>query len=186
MEIGNMRVITGSARGRKLIALEGNDVRPTTDRVKEGMFSAIQFELEGAEILDLFSGSGQLGIEALSRGAKSAVFVDNSKKSLDTVKANLEITGFTDKAELYNMNCIDHIKINSRKFDFIFLDPPYGKGILTEILPILGKNLNNNGKLLCEHEQNLVLPDEISGLRLKKIYKYGKIKVSLYCLSGEE
>lgn len=181
-----MRVITGSAKGRKLIALEGNDVRPTTDRVKEGMFSAIQFEIEGASVLDLFSGSGQLGIEALSRGAKSVVFVDNSKKSLDTVKANLETTGFVDRSEILNMNCLDYVKINDRKFDFIFLDPPYNKGILTEILPFLGKMLNENGKILCEHEQNLILSEEINGLRLKKTYKYGKIKVSLYCLPGEE
>lgn len=181
-----MRVITGSARGRKLITLEGNDVRPTTDRVKEAMFSSIQFETEGAVVLDLFAGSGQLGIEALSRGAKTAVFVDNSKKSLEIVKKNLDITGFTDKAEMYNMNSGDFLKITDRKFDFMFLDPPYNKGILAEILPQLSKNLNPDGKIFCEHEQNLVMPEEIQGLCLKKTYKYGKIKVSLYCLSGEE
>ena len=87
-----MRVITGSARGRKLIAPEGLDVRPTTDKVKEGIFSAIQFQLEDAEILDLFAGSGQMGIEALSRGAKHAVFVDSSQKSLKCVKENLANT----------------------------------------------------------------------------------------------
>lgn len=181
-----MRVITGSARGRKLITLEGNDVRPTTDRVKEAIFSSIQFETEGSVVLDLFAGSGQLGIEALSRGAKTAVFVDNSKKSLEIVKKNLDITGFIDKAEMYNMNSSDFLKITDRKFDFIFLDPPYNKGILAEILPQLSKNLNYNGKIFCEHEQNLVMPEEIQGLCLKKTYKYGKIKVSLYCLSGEE
>lgn len=181
-----MRVITGSARGRKLITLEGNDVRPTTDRVKEAMFSSIQFETEGAVVLDLFAGSGQLGIEALSRGAKTAVFVDYSKKSLEIVKKNLDITGFTDKAEMYNMNSSDFLKITDRKFDFIFLDPPYNKGILAEILPQLSKNINSDGKIFCEHEQNLVMPEEIQGLSLKKTYKYGKIRVSLYCLSGEE
>lgn len=181
-----MRVITGSARGRKLITLEGNDVRPTTDKVKEAMFSSIQFEIEGAAVLDLFAGSGQLGIEALSRGAKNAVFVDNSKKSLEIVKKNLDITGFTDRSEIYNMNSSDFLKITDRKFDFMFLDPPYNKGILAEILPQLSKKLNSDGKIFCEHEQNLVMPEEIQGLRLKKTYKYGKINVSLYCLSGEE
>lgn len=181
-----MRVITGSARGRKLITLEGNDVRPTTDRVKEAIFSSIQFETEGSVVLDLFAGSGQLGIEALSRGAKTAVFVDNSKKSLEIVKKNLDITGFNDKAEMYNMNSSDFLKITHRKFDFVFLDPPYNKGILAEILPQLSKNLNYNGKIFCEHEQNLVMPEEIQDFCLKKTYKYGKIKVSLYCLSGEE
>ncbi|MCI7804325.1 MAG: 16S rRNA (guanine(966)-N(2))-methyltransferase RsmD [Oscillospiraceae bacterium] len=181
-----MRVITGSARGRKLITLEGNDVRPTTGRVKEAIFSSIQFETEGSVVLDLFAGSGQLGIEALSRGAKNAVFVDNSKKSLEIVKKNLYITGFTDKAEMYNMNSSDFLKIIDRKFDFIFLDPPYNKGILAEILPQLSKNLNSDGRIFCEHEQNLIMPEEFYGLSLKKTYKYGKIRVSLYCLSGEE
>ena len=93
-----MRVITGSARGRNLITLEGEDVRPTTDRVKEALFSIIQFEIEGRKILDLFSGSGQLGIEALSRGAEKAVFVDSSKKSLEVTKKNLENTKLIEKA----------------------------------------------------------------------------------------
>lgn len=181
-----MRVITGSARGRKLITLEGNDVRPTTDKVKEAIFSSIQFEVEGSVVLDLFAGSGQLGIEALSRGAEKAYFVDNSKKSLDVVKQNLEITGFTDNAEVYNMNSSDFLKITDKKFDFIFLDPPYNMGILEKILPDLSDKITENGKILCEHEKNLVLPEEINDLRLKKVYKYGKINVSLYCLTGEE
>ena len=90
-----MRIISGEARGRKLITLEGEDVRPTTDRVKEGMFNIIQFELEGASVLDLFAGSGQLGIEALSRGAKHCTFVDSSTRSIDIVKQNLK--GFAIK-----------------------------------------------------------------------------------------
>lgn len=181
-----MRVITGSARGKKLISLDGNDIRPTTDRVKEGIFSSIQFDLEGSLVLDLFAGSGQLGIEALSRSAEKAYFVDNSKKSLETVKKNLSITGFDNKSEIFNMNGQDFLKMIDKKFDFIFLDPPYNLGILTEILPDLSSKLNYNGKIFCEHEKNLILPDEINNLRLKKIYKYGKIKVSLYSLSGED
>lgn len=181
-----MRVITGTARGRKLLTLEGNDVRPTTDKVKEAIFSSIQFEIENSVVLDLFAGSGQLGIEALSRGAQKAFFVDNSKKSLETVKANLKTTGFTDNSEVMNMNSLDFLKITGQKFDFIFADPPYGQNILPEILPHLGRILNPNGKILCEHEKNLILPDEIGDLRLKKVYKYGKIEVTLYCLSGEE
>ena len=171
-----MRVITGFARGKKLVTLDGNDIRPTTDRVKEGIFSSIQFDLEGASVLDLFAGSGQLGIEALSRGADKAYFVDNSKKSLETVKKNLAITGLENKSKLFNMNGHDFLKITDQKFDFIF----------SEILPDLCNKLKSGGKIFCEHEKNLVLPDEINNLRLKKIYKYGKIKVSLYCLSGED
>lgn len=181
-----MRVITGSARGKRLLTLDGNDVRPTADRVKEGMFSSIQFEIENSVVLDLFAGSGQLGIEALSRGAEKVTFVDNSKKSIETIKKNLESTEFTEKSEIYNMNSLDFMRITNHKYDFIFLDPPYNKGILLEILPLLSDKINVNGKILCEHEENLVLPDEINDLRLKKTYKYGKIKISLYCMAEEE
>ena len=100
-----MRVITGSARGRRLETLEGEDVRPTTDRVKEAVFSIIQFETEGRVFLDLFAGSGQMGIEALSRGADSAYFVDNSKKSVETVKRNLKTTKLEDRAKVFQMDC---------------------------------------------------------------------------------
>lgn len=125
---------------------DGNDIRPTTDRVKEGIFSSIQFDLEGASVLDLFAGSGQLGIEALSRGADKAYFVDNSKKSLETVKKNLAITGLENKSKLFNMNGHDFLKITDQKFDFIFLDPPYDMGILTEILPDLCDKLKSAEK----------------------------------------
>ena len=98
-----MRVITGTAKGRRLQTLEGDDVRPTTDRIKEAVFSVIQFETEGRVFLDLFAGSGQMGIEALSRGAESAYFVDNSKKSVMTVKQNLKTTHFEDRAKVFQM-----------------------------------------------------------------------------------
>ena len=132
---------------RNKLTLDGNDIRPTTDRVKEGIFSSIQFDLEGASVLDLFAGSGQLGIEALSRGADRAYFVDNSKKSLETVKKNLAITGLENKSKLFNMNGHDFLKITDQKFDFIFLDPPYDMGILTEILPDLCDKLKSGGKI---------------------------------------
>ncbi len=181
-----MRVITGMAKGIKLETLEGMDVRPTTDKVKEAIFSAIQFDLYNSLILDLFAGSGQLGIEALSRGAKSAVFVDNSKKSIEIVKKNLEKTKLIDLSQLFCMNSIDYIKLSDKKFDFIFLDPPYNKGILNEILPLLYDKLNDKGQIICEYEQNLNLPDKIKNLRLKKDYKYGKIKVSIFCYYRED
>lgn len=182
-----MRVITGTARGRKLETLEGNDVRPTTDKVKEAIFSAIQFDIDGAEVLDLFAGSGQLGIEALSRGAKSAVFVDNSKRSLDIVSRNLETTGFKERSVLYNMNSVDFLQTTNKKFDIVFLDPPYKNDILVQILPIIENKMNSFGKVICEHEKNLKLPEEINRLRLKKNYKYGKIEVTMYCINeGDE
>lgn len=176
-----MRVITGSAKGRKLETLEGLDVRPTTDKVKEAIFSAIQFDLFDACVLDLFAGTGQLGIEALSRGARSAVFIDNSRKSIEVIKRNLEKTEFTLKSTVLNMNGIDFISSSSNKFDFVFLDPPYNKGILLEILPKLSNILTENGVIICEYEKNLDLPEKIEGLMLKKEQKYGKIKVSMFC-----
>ena len=117
-----MRVITGTARGRVLRTLEGEDVRPTTDRVKEAVFSIIQFEIEGRRVLDLFAGSGQLGIEALSRGAASATFVDMSKDSLSTVKYNLEHTKLGDNAKVVQTDALSFLKLTKDKFDIVFLD----------------------------------------------------------------
>ena len=123
-----MRVISGTARGKKLSSLEGLTTRPTLDRVKEALFNILQFDLKGAKILDLFSGSGALGIEALSRGAKEAVLCDNSHKAIQIINKNLEETRLIDKAKVVNRDYIDAIKQlhkQSQKFDIIFLDPPY-------------------------------------------------------------
>ena len=132
-----MRVITGAARGCRLQTLEGNDVRPTTERVKEAMFSAIQFDIEGRRVLDLFAGSGQLGIEALSRGAESAVFIDNSKKSLDVVKCNLAATKFTDKAKVIGTDYMSYLSMTPDRFDIVFMDPPYNMGHEKKVLSCL-------------------------------------------------
>lgn len=181
-----MRVITGIAKGMRLDTLEGFDIRPTTDKVKEAIFSSIQFDLFDSDVLDLFAGTGQLGIEAISRGARSAVFIDNSRKSLEVIKKNLEKTQFTSKATVINMNGADFISTTDKKFDFIFLDPPYNKGILSEILPNLSNILAENGMIICEYEKNLELPEEIHGLMLNKVQKYGKIKVSMYRKEGKD
>lgn len=182
-----MRVITGTARGTRLKTLEGLDVRPTTDRVKEGMFSSIHFDIPGARVLDLFAGSGQLGIEALSRGADSAVFVDSAEASLRIVRENLEKTGLSGKAVLHRMEAQQFIRrCHAQEFDLIFLDPPYRKGILEEILPELESKLAKNGKIICEHEKELKIFEEICNLRLQKEFVYGKIVVSVMTLRQEE
>ncbi len=175
-----MRVITGLARGKKLITLEGQDVRPTSDRVKESIFSIIHFDVEGSAVLDLFSGSGQLGIEALSRGASSATFVDQSPKSIEITKENLASTGLMPKARVTNMNAIDFLKTTKNTFDIALLDPPYNKGTIAEVLPFLEKKMNDNGIILCEHEEKLELPSETEKFVLKKAYSYGRIALSLY------
>lgn len=176
-----MRVITGTARGRSLITLEGEDVRPTTDRVKEALFSIIQFEIEGRTVLDLFAGSGQLGIEALSRGAGKAVFVDNAKKSLEVVKKNLENTGLLSKAVLLNRESISYIRYCDEKFDIVFMDPPYRSGLLQKALDSVSECLNIGGIVICEAPKDEELPEEIGGGCLKaKKYNYGKISLTVY------
>ena len=175
-----MRVITGKARGRMLETLKGDDVRPTTDKVKEAIFSAIQFELEGRHFLDLFAGSGQMGIEALSRGASTATFIDRSKLATRVIERNLSVTNLKQFATVRTMDSVDFIKSTTEEFDIIFVDPPYNKGIIQEVMPLCAQRMKKTGVIICESALN----DEI----LQKYYKftldrqrtYGKIKVSLY------
>lgn len=181
-----MRVITGSARGRRLFTLEGNDVRPTTDRVKEALFSIVQFELEGRRVLDLFAGSGQLGIEALSRGAKSAVFVDLSKKAADVVRRNLELTGLSKNASVICGDSLSFLKTHSPEFDIAFLDPPYSTGLLQEALGLVPNVMNKGGCIICEAPQDEKMPESAADFRLVKKYKYGKVSLFLYRIPFEE
>lgn len=175
-----MRVITGSARGRKLMTLEGSDVRPTTDKVKEAIFSIVQFDINGSEILDLFAGSGQLGIEALSRGAKRCTFVDESRNSIKVVTENVRACGFADSADILNTESIGYLRTCRRIFDLAFLDPPYNKGIHEKALPLLAEKMSDRGIIVCEHETGLVLPESCGALIKKRTYKYGKIEVTVF------
>ena len=129
-----MRVITGSARGRRLQTLSGEDVRPTTDKVKEAVFSIIQFEIEGRRVLDLFAGSGQLGIESLSRGAKRAVFVDSRSDAVQVIKANVKRCHFEDQATILCTDYAAFLSTNRDRFDLVFLDPPYAESFLENAL----------------------------------------------------
>lgn len=175
-----MRVITGSARGRKLLTPEGLDVRPTSDMVKESVFSIVNFELEGAVFLDLFAGSGQMGIEALSRGAEKAVFVDNSRDSQKLVMENLKITSLMPNAKVVFMDFKSFLNVNDQFFDIAFLDPPYQKHMIDEALPLLVDKMNENGIIICESDKNEVLPPKQGNFSIYKEYKYGKIKLTVY------
>lgn len=175
-----MRVITGSARGKKLKTLDGLDVRPTTDRVKEGIFNVIQFDLPGTRFLDLFAGSGQIGIEALSRGAEYAVFIDESPKAQQVVKENLQSAGLFRQSRVMSMEAGRYLESSREKFDIAYLDPPYQKEILPEILPKTAAVMAPEGMILCEHLKEDVLPECVSGYTLAKRYTYGKICVSVY------
>lgn len=181
-----MRVITGTARGRVLRTLEGEDVRPTTDRVKEAIFSMIQFETEGRRVLDLFAGSGQLGIEALSRGAAYATFTDMSAESVDIVKKNLLMTHLEKNSEVLRTEAISFLRTNKKKYDIVFMDPPYSKGILQETLPYVVGNVNDGGVIICEHPYGEEMPENVGDFSLYRDYKYGKIGITVYRMSEEE
>lgn len=169
-----MRVITGSSRGRKLKTLEGDDIRPTTDIVKEAIFSSIQFELDGAHVLDLFCGSGQLGIEALSRGAKDCRFVDVSAASIECARENITACKLNTQATLTQSDSLDFLRMARMTFDIAFLDPPYSKGLIEKALVLLEPKMSERGIVVCEHERGLVLPDTVGRLVKHKTHRYGK------------
>ena len=176
-----MRVIAGSARGVRLSALPGREVtRPTVDRVKEGMFSAVQFLLPGAQVLDLFAGSGQLGIEALSRGAQHCVFVDESKAAVRVIRQNLQAAQLLARAQVVNGPAQGFLCSCAQQFDLILLDPPYRQGTVAALLPQLARVLAPGGAVLCETEQGALLPQQPEGLVLKKEYRYGTVRVTKY------
>ena len=175
-----MRVITGSARGMSLKTLEGDNVRPTTDKVKEAVFSAIQFEIEGRRVLDLFAGSGQLGIEALSREAESCTFVDSDKNAVRVVKANLEKTKLSHKATVVQTDSLAFLGMTDKVFDIAFVDPPYATGILQKALVKLAPHIAEGGIVICEHPFKEEMPEEQDGLIKQREYKYSKVAVTLY------
>nr|WP_319487491.1 16S rRNA (guanine(966)-N(2))-methyltransferase RsmD [uncultured Caproiciproducens sp.] len=175
-----MRVITGSARGMRLTTLEGDSVRPTPDRVKEALFSAIQFQIEGRRVLDLFAGSGQLGIEALSRGAKQAVFVDASKNSISVVQKNLEHTGLVGNAVIKTMDFAAFLLQNRETFDLAFLDPPYRTGLLQRALPMTAEIMNKGGTIICENPRDEDMPEAAGDFVHVRSYRHGKIQFTLY------
>ena len=174
-----MRVITGSARGRKLKTLEGGSVRPTTDKVKESIFNIIQFDIEGRRVLDMFCGCGQLGIEALSRGAASAVFVDISRASIAVTEENLTTTGFRGMSKTVLANSLEYLDRTSEIFDIAFLDPPYHAGIMDDAIERVAPHMADGGIIVCETGEREVLPEDIEGFTSKR-YKYGKIALTVY------
>lgn len=148
-----MRIITGVAKGVRLNTLEGENTRPTTERVKEAVFSMLQFDIEGRSVLDLFSGSGQLALEALSRGASYAVMTDSSKDAVKIIKTNVQKTKLGDNCEIYNCEYKEYISKNKgKKFDLIFIDPPYSANLVIPALQSLlsADMLKNTSLIVCE------------------------------------
>ena len=173
-----MRILTGKARGTHLDTVAGDAVRPTTEMAKEGLFSSIQFDLDGRRVLDLFAGSGQLGLEALSRGAELAVFIDESEKSVEMVKRNAQRAKLFSQCRVARMDYTDFLKKNKETFHFIFVDPPYHMDIMPEIVKKILRYgaLAEDGIILCENDKpelDLEALDAV-GAEVKKRYKYGK------------
>lgn len=176
-----MRVITGTARGRRLKELQGMDTRPTTDKVKESMFSILQFDIEGRRVLDLFAGTGQLGIEALSRGAAEAVFVDKRADAVKLVRDNLELCGLLDRARVRSGDSLAYLR-SGEKFDLIFLDPPYEAGLLEPALAHIARFdiLAPHGIIVAEHPAGRTTPALAPPYRIHRTYRYGKIALTVY------
>ena len=174
-----MRVITGTARGRRLLEPEGMAIRPTTDMVKEALFNIIQFDIEGRRVLDLFAGTGQLGIEALSRGAAEAVFCDESRSAVKLVLANLERCGLKGRVEL--CDSLGYLK-GAGKFDLVFLDPPYDTNLLEKALELIQNVdiLNDGGIIVCESRREKALPEAVAPYRKDLSRRYGKVCLTVY------
>ena len=181
-----MRIIAGTARRKPLATLEGEDVtRPTSERVKEGLFSAIQFEITGRRVLDFFGGTGQLALEALSRGAKDAVIVDQSLDAAKIIKTNVKSTGFFDVTRVMRLDYSEYLKratAAGEKFDLVFLDPPYVKDVKDEVLKKVSRAglLAPGAIVVCESDKDLFRDGETAyDLTVRGIYRYGKTYVTL-------
>lgn len=189
-----MRIITGKARGVRLAAPRGETTRPTAERTKEAIFSALQFELSGREVLDLFAGSGQMGLEALSRGAAHAVLCDRSREAADVIRANALKTRLAPLCEVF---CSDYASLlrtlrRRRRFDLVFLDPPYAAGVLPDVLQTLDRFelLHDGAIVVCEAGEPVSLTDgELpSCYEVVRQAKYGVAHVTVlhYHANGEE
>lgn len=185
-----MRVVSGEKRGLKLceVPLDA-PCRPTTDKVKEAMFDIIRYRLEG-KALDLFSGTGQLGIEAVSNGCTEAVLCDNSQESLDIIKKNVKRAGYEDRTRILLTDYRRFIKTGAKKEEFsvIFLDPPYASGLMAKALTAIDEFgiLAPKGVILAETSAETFLPETVGSLILEKRYRYGTIAVHLYSYGRED
>ena len=177
-----MRVISGKARGISLKTPDGMATRPTADRVKEAMFSIIHFDLPGAKVLDLFGGTGQLGIEALSRGAAEAVFVDAAEKSCALIRENLKRCKMEAEGKVIRADYMDYLSRSRESFDIILLDPPYAEVFLENAIKKISEIdiLKSGGIIVAERPVGKEIPGEFPGFTRSKDYKYGTVLLTLY------
>ena len=174
-----MRVISGSVRGRRLKTPENYDIRPTTDNVKESLFNIIQFDIEGRRVLDLFAGTGQLGIECLSRGADSVVFIDQSREAVKIIKENLKACGLS--APVLQQEALSYLH-GCGSFDLIFVDPPYDSGLYEPVLNVINSVdiLSDGDIIVCESRRETPMPELAAPYQKRREYRYGKVKLTLY------
>ena len=178
-----MRVISGTARGMKLQSPKGLSTRPTTDRVKESMFNIISFRVRESRVLDIFAGSGALGIEALSRGAESCTFVDSSRESIGIINENLKKSRLGDRAEVISSTVESALsRLSDERFDMIFMDPPYCKGFIEPVLSSIAENavLDADGIVVVEHDSSDKTPQSVKGLVKSDERTYGGTTISFY------
>jgi 16S rRNA (guanine966-N2)-methyltransferase len=180
-----VRVVSGSAKGRPLKSVPGSGTRPTTDKVKEAVFSMIGPYFEGGAVLDLFAGTGGLGIEALSRGMESAVFVDMDPKSIDTIRANLKATNLEASAQVYRNEAgraLSALEKRGRVFDLVFLDPPYRLKHGDELMLSMAEKgmLQEDAIVVLEHESSYAYPEDIPGFYRLRQAVYGETTISIY------
>ena len=182
-----MRIITGEYRGRKLETPKGDHIRPTSDKVKEAIFSMLMHDVPGARVIDLFAGTGSLGLEALSRGAEFCQFSDLDRDSIRIININIEKCGAQDKSAVYNGDFRKALKRFKGKADLIFMDPPYGSGFYLKALEEVDSLdlLTEEGIIIAEHEKHVDLPMEVGNLFCYDERRYGKTVVSLYSRRSE-
>jgi 16S rRNA (guanine966-N2)-methyltransferase len=186
-----LRVVSGVCKGRALKAVPGNTTRPTTDKVKEALFNMIGPYFEGGLGLDLFAGSGGLGLEALSRGLDKVIFVDRDAKAIQTIHENIQACKMEDKAEVYRNDAQRALKALIKReirFDYIFLDPPYKKQQLISLMQKISEHklVTNGGYIICEHSHDVELPDNVGDYSQYKHEKYGIIAITIYSQVCEE
>lgn len=183
--VKNLRIVSGTCKGRALKAAPGITTRPTTDKVKEAIFNMIGPYFSGGIGLDLFAGSGGLGLEGISRGLDQVIFVDRDSKAIQTIRKNIEICQFQSQAEVYRNDAtraLNAILKRELTFNVIFLDPPYKLQQLTSLISIIDDQnlLEQNGSIVAEHAEEITLPEKIGSLTKTKYEKYGITAISIY------
>jgi len=183
--MSGIRVISGSARGRRLKRVPGNGTRPVTDRVKEALFNIIGLNVRGSMFLDMFGGTGSVGIEAISRGAARVIFLDNGREAVNTIRSNLALTGFSEQSEVVKVDALTYLERSPRGgFDYIYIAPPQSRGLWSAAMQLLDDNstwLNSEGWVIAQIQPNEYVKLKLKSLMLFDRRRYGNTMLCFYC-----